>query len=166
MKTVCQLDENGFYIGPVEADPSPLEPGVYLLPAHSVDTAPPVLLGAQQTARWVDDAWFIADLPAPAAPAPAPEPTLEQRLSSYTNDLQQRLDAFAATRGYSGILSACSYATSSVPRFKAEGVYCATLRDATWHQCYQILDEVQAGTRAAPSYEELLAELPTPQWPA
>lgn len=170
MKTVCQLDTHGVFVGLVDADPSPLEPGVYLLPAGAIDTAEPAV-GPGQIARWVNGAWLITDRPAPAVTpkadaVPEAEQTLEQRLASYTNALQRRLDDFAATRGYSSILSACSYATSSVPRFQVEGTYCAALRDATWHQCYQILDEVQAGTRTAPSYEELLAELPTPQWPA
>ena len=47
------------------------------------------------------------------------------------NKTQKRLDDFAKTRNYDGILSACTYATSEVPKFNAEGVYCVQIRDAT-----------------------------------
>ena len=42
-KAVCQLDKNGFFMGIVWADLSPLEAesGVYLLPANCVDISPP-----------------------------------------------------------------------------------------------------------------------------
>ena len=43
MKIVCQLDENGYFIGTTEADESPLEKGVYLMPAGTVDTKVPDL---------------------------------------------------------------------------------------------------------------------------
>lgn len=38
--------------------------------------------------------------------------------------------------------------------------------DATWAKCYEILGEVEAGTRPLPSgYEEIAPELPVPSWP-
>lgn len=40
-KIVSQLDPAGFFFAPVEADPSPLEPGTFLLPGGAVDLAPP-----------------------------------------------------------------------------------------------------------------------------
>jgi hypothetical protein len=80
--------------------------------------------------------------------------------------VQTRLDDFAATRYYNGILSACTYATSAVPRFKTEGQYCVEARDATWAQCYEILTAVQAGTRPMPSgYADIEGELPVLAWP-
>lgn len=80
---------------------------------------------------------------------------------------QQRLDTFAQTRNYSGILSACTYANSAVTKFQGEGVYAVSVRDATWIKLYEILDEVLAGTRAVPSgFAAIEAELPTLAWPA
>lgn len=40
-KQVVQLDDNGYYNGQTSADRSPLEPGVWLIPAGCVDTTPP-----------------------------------------------------------------------------------------------------------------------------
>lgn len=55
-KTVYQTDFNGVYVGPVEADESPLEPGVFLIPARCVQTAPPAP-GAHQWPAWSNGAW-------------------------------------------------------------------------------------------------------------
>lgn len=80
---------------------------------------------------------------------------------------QQRLDDFASERGYDGILSACTYASSAVPKFQTEGQYCANSRDDTWSTLYVILAEVQAGTRAVPTgFDDIEADLPTLSWPA
>ncbi|QIB67183.1 hypothetical protein [Kineobactrum salinum] len=80
---------------------------------------------------------------------------------------QFRLDTFAQTRNYDGILSACTYATGSLPAFTAEGQRAVELREATWAALYQILDEVTAGTRPVPAgFEDIESELPTLEWPA
>lgn len=80
---------------------------------------------------------------------------------------QQRLDVFVKTRNYDGILSACTYASSTVLKFRTEGQYCVDARDNTWATLYSILAEVQAGTRPMPSgYAEIELLLPTLTWPA
>ena len=80
--------------------------------------------------------------------------------------VQQRLDDFAATKNYSGILSACTYATSTNDIFRPEGQYCVEARDETWAKCYQILTEVQLQLRPIPTgYADIEAELPVLQWP-
>lgn len=87
--------------------------------------------------------------------------------ASIVSQTQARLDTFAKTRNYAGILSLCTYSGSLVPKFAAEGQYGVQLRDDTWSTCYQILADVEAGIRPLPSgYEEIAPELPTPQWPA
>jgi hypothetical protein len=79
---------------------------------------------------------------------------------------QQRLDAFAKTRNYDSILSACTYATSSVPRFAGEGQAAVDARDATWDALYTLLGEVMAGTRPMPTgFEEVEPLLPELEWP-
>lgn len=79
---------------------------------------------------------------------------------------QKHLDTFAKTRNYDSILSACTYATSAIPKFQSEGQYCVNSRDATWSKLYSILAEVQAGTRPMPqNYSEIEPELPQLTWP-
>jgi len=85
---------------------------------------------------------------------------------SITDDVMKSLDDFAATRNYSSIFATCTYATSIIPKFQQEAVCCVTLRDNTWVACYQILAEVQAGTRPVPSgYADIAADLPVLEWP-
>ena len=79
---------------------------------------------------------------------------------------QSRLDAFARTRNYDGILSACTYASSSIPKFAQEGAYCVQMRDQTWAALYAFMAEVQAGTKPMPTtVAEVDALLPTLTWP-
>lgn len=94
-----------------------------------------------------------------------PPPTAEQIVTQYTAAVQKHLDDFARTRGYDGILSAATYATSTVPKFAAEGQYAVEARDATWAKCYEVLAAVEAGSRPMPTLDELLAELPVLTWP-
>lgn len=91
----------------------------------------------------------------------------EQIMAECVDRTQKRLDDFARTRNYDGILSACTYATSTVPKFAAEGQYCVNARDNTWATLYQVLAEVQAGTRPMPSgYADIEPLLPVLEWPA
>lgn len=94
-----------------------------------------------------------------------PPPTAEQIIAQYTGAVQQHLDTFARTRNYDNILSAATYATCQVPKFKAEGQYAVVARDATWAKCYEVLVAVEAGSRPMPTLDELLAELPVLAWP-
>jgi len=95
------------------------------------------------------------------------EETPEEIQRRYTQAAQFALDEFARSRGYDGIMSACSYATSTDAQFRLEAKYCVALRDATWRQAYVILDDVIAGTIELPSVEEFLAMLPVAdaRWP-
>lgn len=106
----------------------------------------------------------ITKAEADALRAPPP-PTVAEIIASYTAAIQKRLDDFAKTRNYDGIMSAATYATSTVPKFKAEGQYAVEVRDATWSKCYEVLAAVEAGSRPMPTLDELLAELPVLTWP-
>ena len=93
--------------------------------------------------------------------------TPEQTQARYTEAAQDALDTFARTRGYDGIMSACSYANSTDTQFHAEAEYCIILRDQTWRRAYAILAAVLAGTMEMPSVDDFLAMLPVSAaaWP-
>ncbi len=98
-----------------------------------------------------------------AAEQAAAKRALQDEIVAQT---QARLDAFAQTRNYDGILSACTYATSGVVKFAAEGQYCVTARDETWAGLYAILEQIEAGTRPVPAgYADIEADLPPLAWP-
>lgn len=79
---------------------------------------------------------------------------------------QARLDEFAKTRNYDGILSLATYATSTNAKFQTEGQYGVEARDATWAKLYEIMGEVDAGTRPMPSgFADVEPELPVLEWP-
>ena len=99
----------------------------------------------------------------PVAPPPPPTPEEQQKL--FTAAIQNHLDTFARTRGYDGIMSAATYATSSMSQFRAEGQYAVEARDITWAKSNQILDDVMSGKRPMPTIDEVLAELPPLAWP-
>lgn len=65
-KTVYQYDLAGMFTGATEADESPLEPGVWLIPARCVQMEPPAVTG-DQWPRWNGAAWQIVTLQRPAA---------------------------------------------------------------------------------------------------
>lgn len=97
---------------------------------------------------------------------PPPVKSPEELQTEIVEATQKRLDDFARTRNYDGILSACTYSDSLVQKFRDEGQYCLAARDNTWAKLYEMLAEVQAGTRPVPSgYDDIEPELPQLVWP-
>lgn len=82
MKNVVQLDDDGYFVGLVVADESPLEAGVFLIPAGCLDIEKPLVPDGQK-AKWVGH-WVFEDIP---QPDPEPEPFVptykENRLLEY-----------------------------------------------------------------------------------
>ena len=113
-----------------------------------------------QVGDWWDDGTHVA-----TPPPPQPAPTPEELQKQFTDAIQCHLDEFARTNNYDNIMSAATYATSTVPKFKAEGQYAVEARDLTWATGYQILDDVLFGVRPMPTFEDVLAELPLLVWP-
>lgn len=79
--------ETGEFLGESVADESPLEPGVYLLPACSTDIAPP-LQSANQRAIFQAGAWLVVDIPQPPAP---PVPTAAEIAASRKAEILGQL---------------------------------------------------------------------------
>jgi hypothetical protein len=89
---VYQTDNEGFFLGVTYADPSPLEDGVWLIPAGCIEIPPPDFQ-VNQRARWVINKWVIEDIPPPPIPEQLSEPgppTIEEiqslRQSAYTRE--------------------------------------------------------------------------------
>lgn len=61
----------GIYIGITEADESPLEPGVFLLPAFATFQNPPDAVEGKQIV-WNGEGWELENIP---EPMPEPEPS-------------------------------------------------------------------------------------------
>lgn len=59
-KTVYQTDNLGVYIGAAQAELSPLEEGVWLIPGGCVEMPPPAA-PAHQAARWNGEAWELVN---------------------------------------------------------------------------------------------------------
>lgn len=122
--------------------------------------AQPVEVNGVWTQQWTLEALSAEEAAANQADA---DTALYESVVAAT---QQRLDTFAQERGYDNILSACTYASSSVVKFSTEGQYCVDARDATWDALLTMLAEVQAGTRPRPSgYADIEPDLPVLVWP-
>src|SRR5205085_1591947 len=72
-KPAYQLDAAGLFVCTTEADESPLEPGVWHMPAGTIDTPPPDEWPSDKWPRWNGHAWQL--VPRPAASAARPEPS-------------------------------------------------------------------------------------------
>lgn len=79
-KTVFQFDIAGLFTGSTLADESPLEPGVFLMPARTTEVPPPNEWPADAWPRWNGRAWALVVRPAlPEARAPAEDPVAKLR---------------------------------------------------------------------------------------
>lgn len=65
-KPAYQFDHAGLFAGVTEADESPLEPGVFLLPARCTFAAPPDDVPDDKWPRWNGSDWELVTRPAPA----------------------------------------------------------------------------------------------------
>lgn len=146
--TIVQLEEVGLYQVAVATKPSPIAGEV-------VEESTPVLSNGVWTQTWSVRNGTPEELAIVQADI----------LSAIVEATQARLDAFARTRNYDGILSLCTYATSPTPKFAIEGQCGVEARDATWAKLYDILAEVQAGTRPMPTgFADVEPELPPLVW--
>jgi hypothetical protein len=169
MFVYCYDPITGAYAGEIPAEPSPLEPGEYLIPAFSTLTPPPPVPEGMH-ARMAGGEWTLEPVPAPpepegpglpAPPPEAPEPTFEQRLAALKANVQEYLDAMARSLGYDDIKTAVTYAEEpAVAKFQSEGRALRAWRSLVWAAGYDLLSRVQAGEAQEPAPEELASLLP------
>ncbi|MDM0011992.1 hypothetical protein QTH87_06005 [Variovorax sp. J22P168] len=176
MRVYCFDPATGVYTGESEADPSPLEPGCFLLPAFATfDPPPPAEEGMR--AVMVEGAWALEAIPAPPAletpgapgePAepelprpPSEPPTFAERADMLRALVQEYMDAMARSYNYDDISTAVTYAEEpAVPKFQNEGRAMRAWRSLVWEACYDLLARVQAGEAEEPSVEQLHELLP------
>jgi hypothetical protein len=106
MKEVVQLDQNGYFVGITNADESPLEQGVFLIPAGAVDVDAPVIPEGK-VAKW-DGVWVYEDIPNEATEEEDPVeltyaekrameyPPIEDYLDGVVKNDQTQIDAYIA----------------------------------------------------------------------
>lgn len=159
-KLVYQTNDNGIFVGEIEADESPLEPGVFLIPAGCVEIAPPELAEGEY-ASWSNamQSWTIETHPLAAADIAEHYPVDEKY--EYINSIQQFMDSAANEFGYDNIQTAVTYAEEpAVLKFQLEGKSFRSWRSLVWDYAYMQLNLVQSGSREKPTPNELILELP------
>lgn len=77
-KTVSQLDAEGFFVGETTAYESPLQPGVFHIPAGAIDRAPPKTIEQGKRYRPWGTGWRGEAIPAQEPEQTLPEPTPEE----------------------------------------------------------------------------------------
>jgi hypothetical protein len=80
-------------------------------------------------------------------------------------DINTSLNNFAQERGYSDIISACSYVNSTNEQYKLDATTCIVLRDKTWVAYYTLLSEINNNKKEPFStYNDIKDLLPTLTW--
>lgn len=109
-KIVYQLDEEGYFMAEAEADESPLEPGVYLVPGGCVENPPPKIKKEGQLQRFVGDRWTLVDKPKAQEveeeqEADQGQPTAAQVLAMRRYAYAQESDALKNEADYDAIVN-------------------------------------------------------------
>jgi hypothetical protein len=80
------------FVGVTDAFESPLEPGVFLLPANSTEVAPPDFDNVTQFCAFNGTDWTLTDRPLPEPdPVPTPEEIHAVKVSALLNERVQLL---------------------------------------------------------------------------
>jgi hypothetical protein len=90
MKNIYHYDSDGVFLGVSEADESPLEPGVYLIPSFATEIEPPEF-GEGFRAVFANGEWKVEPIPVPPEPEPTPEPTEDELKNRCKAEARSRL---------------------------------------------------------------------------
>ncbi|QFT84992.1 hypothetical protein FIU88_08385 [Halomonas sp. THAF12] len=80
----------GDFLSQGEADPSPMEPGEYLIPAHATTIAPPEPQTGMRRV-FADGGWSLVEIPTEPTPDPEPDPEPEAPAEVTQDDLRAEL---------------------------------------------------------------------------
>lgn len=151
--------DTGELAGETVADESPLEPGVYLIPACATDVEPPQAVDGKRTV-WVGGEWVQLDKSTEENPIQEePNETVGQTVARYEAALDAHLDSvarsyrydnrftFALRAGYAGV-------------YHDEGVAFAVWMDTCNIQSYELMEKVIRGEAEMPTVSEFIALLP------
>lgn len=132
---------------PLAYDPPPVDA------THVADPVAVELIDGTWTQLWSVRAAEPHELPPAVSEA--------QIVAAYMAVVQRHMDAHAVTFGYDNLVSVISYAEEpSVPRYQDEGKAFRAWRSLCWLRCEEVLGEVRAGERPAPTDDELISLLP------
>lgn len=85
--------------------------------------------------------------------------------SLFHEHIENKLNKFSKKRGYDSILSAVSYSSSPVARYKSDAKKAIKLRDRTWESTFTTLTSVKEKTILFPLFTRELEDLlPTLTW--
>lgn len=149
---IYNYDADGFFTGESEADESPLEPGVYLIPALATATAPPLF---DEGMRAIFNGQTWDGLPIPAQPAL----TQEQLIRKYESALDTHLDSVAQLHRYRDRVTFALRSGYPGP-YQAEGIAFGSWMDDCNAQAFAQLGRVVDGIEAMPTLEAFIASLP------
>ena len=119
-------------------------------------------VGAEQVDGHWQQKWLLRTWSEEAIAA-AQADEVAQLVQSFTSALEEHYDKVAQLRHYDNRLT-CALRAGYQGPFQQEGVEFAVWMDTCNVQGYRILHEVQSGTRALPTFESVLAELPALNW--
>lgn len=92
-------------------------------------------------------------------------PPTPPSIDDFSAAVQIQIDLAAQSRGYGDGFALSTYINSTLPQWAQEAEVFIAWRDQVWLYAYAELYKVQQGQRPIPTINELIAELPTINWP-
>lgn len=136
--------------------------GAYLQTLRAEHANNHIMVSDEMRLRWpsyrANDARDGLELLPPVEP---PQPTEAEIMEGYEVEVERHLDAVARSMGYRTIFTAISFADDPTnAKWQTEGAALRTWRSAVWLKCHGVLNSYKAGEIPAPTYAELINELP------
>jgi len=158
-KVIHNFDLSGLYLGSTPADESPMEPGVFLIPALATDTPLPSHNPDVEYCRFDGASWSVEAMSQPEPEPEAIPPTQEQIIAQYERVLDVHLDSVARQHRYNDRFTFALRAGYFGP-YQAEAIAFAQWMDDCNVQAFARMSRVLAGLEPMPTIEDLIAELP------